>query len=59
MFTILENITNKMINILDVTNEGKIIFNQTERDKVGGLTWNNQLENARIIYDIIINKFLQ
>lgn len=32
--------------------------NQTERNKEGGLTWNNQLENASIIYDIIVNKFL-
>ena len=32
--------------------------NQTERDQKGGLVWNDQLKNSKIIYDIIIDKFL-
>ena len=32
--------------------------NQTERDEKGGLLWNDQLKNSKIIYDIIVEKFL-
>lgn len=33
--------------------------NQTERNEVGGLIWNDQLKNSKIIYDIILDKFLK